>query len=225
MHAARWSIVPVLIGTLAACQGTPEAPAHPTWADVQPILEGNCNHCHGATAAVTGSKGPAVYRFDFFDMNDDVCGDASKAMTTQALAAASAALMKSDLGGGRPKMPPAPASPLHDWERETILRWVTQPVKGPPPGANRRPRIRVTNLPATVSTRLQFFAVVDDPDGDSVVGLVSFGGATFGMDHPGSFAVDIDMTQVPNGMQRLTATLCDGWASTTYDLGPIAVSK
>jgi hypothetical protein len=223
MQSAKWSMLAVL--AVGACQGTPEAPAHPTWADVQPILEGNCNHCHGSTAATTGSQGPIAYRFDFFDMNDDVCGVAAQAMTAPALAAASASLMKADLSGGRPKMPPAPASPLHDWERDTILRWAAQPVKGPPPPANRRPRIRVTDLPASVSARLKFFAVVDDPDGDSVVGVVQFGDATFAMDHPGSYAVDIDMTKVPSGSQRLSATLCDGWASTTYDLGPIVVAK
>jgi hypothetical protein len=218
--------LPILCAlAVLACQGPPEAPLHPTWADVQPILAGNCNHCHGSTADKTGSIGSAIYRFDFFDMNDDVCGDAARAMPVPALAAASASAMKLDLRGGRPKMPPAPADPLHDWERDTILRWADAPVKGPPPADNRRPRIRVSSLPSSVTNKLAFFAVVEDSDGDSVVGVIQFGNATFQMDHPGSYAVDLDMTGMAAGTQRLSATLCDGWASTTYDLGPIVVTK
>jgi hypothetical protein len=223
MRHLRWWILSMLAA--GACEGPLEPPLHPTWADVQPILEGNCNHCHGSTAQRTGAKGPAVYRFDFFDMNDVVCGEAARAMTVPALAGASAGLMKTDLRGGRPKMPPAPASPLHGWERDTILRWADQPVKGPPPASNRRPRIRVTNLPASVSTKLKFYAVVEDADGDSVVGLIQFGDVTFQMDHPGSYTVELDMTNVPAGSQRLSAVLCDGWANATYDLGPIVVTR
>jgi hypothetical protein len=217
--------LPLLVG---ACQGTPDVPAHPTWADVAPILAGECNHCHGATAPVTGSLGPAVYRFDFYDMSDALCGDAAAAMDVPALAAAAAKSMKADItppGGGRPRMPPAPAPVLEDWERETIQRWADQPIKGPLPAGNHRPRISVNRLPASAKGELAFIATIDDPDADSVVGVLELGPLTFKMDHPGTFAVRFDLADMPVGPQPLSAVLCDGWGSAAYDLGPIQIGK
>jgi hypothetical protein len=210
-----------------ACQAPPQAPEHPTWADVQPILQGQCNHCHGATARTTGSIGAATYRFDFFDVDDAVCGEAAVAMELPALASASAKLIKTDITPptyGRPRMPPAPAEVLHDWELETISRWADQPVKGPPPPGNRRPRIQVNRLESTaVQGQLSFIATVDDPDADSVIGVIQIGDRVFKMDHPGTFAVKLDLTGMPAGTQRLGAVLCDGWGNAAYDLGPVQV--
>ena len=59
----------------------PSAPAKPTWADVQPIVAGQCTHCHGATASTSGSG----YRFDFFDMSPEICGEASQVLGANAL--------------------------------------------------------------------------------------------------------------------------------------------
>jgi hypothetical protein len=215
--------------TAAACQAPPQAPEHPTWADVAPILQGECNHCHGATARTTGSDGPATYRFDFFDVDDAVCGDAALAMDLPALAVASAKLIKTDIATpmyGRPRMPPAPAAVLQDWERETIERWADQPVKGPPPPGNRRPRIAINQLAsASVKGQLSFIATVDDPDADSVIGIVRLGDRVFKMDHPGTFSVKLDLTGMPAGTQRLSAVLCDGWGNADYDLGPVQVKN
>jgi hypothetical protein len=214
---------------LSACQAPPEAPEHPTWADVAPILQGQCNHCHGSTARTTGALGPAVYRFDFFDVNDVVCGQAASAMDVPALAFASAKQIKTDVTPptiGRPRMPPAPATPLAKWEQETLSRWADQPVKGPPPLGNRRPRIEINQLSSTAtSASLSFIATVNDPDADSVIGIVQIGDRVFKMDHAGSFAVKLDLTGMPAGQQRLNAVLCDGWGNTDYDLGPIQIKS
>jgi hypothetical protein len=226
MNHRPWLLcLPLLV---AACEGPPRAPAHPTWADVAPILQGECNHCHGATARTTGSLGPATYRFDFFDMDDAVCGDAAAAMDVPALAAASAGLIRSDTSaasGRRPKMPPAPGPELLDWERETIQRWADAPVKGPPPPGNRRPRIRVNELPASAKGQVSFVATTEDPDNDSVIGVIQLGDMTVKMDHPGSFAVSFDLGGMPAGTFRLGAVLCDGWGNAAYDLGPLRVEK
>jgi hypothetical protein len=223
MRAALFTPLP-LLAVAAGCQSPPEVPLHPTWADVQPILNGECNHCHGATAAKTGALGPAVYRFDFYDMSDEACGDASSAVDVPALAAASAGRMVAALSGSPPRMPPAPARPLYDWERDTILRWAEQPIKGPAPPGNHRPRIRVNNLPAAVSKNLSFIATIEDTDGDPVIGVLRLGELSYRMGHPGSFAVNFDMTGVLRGPHRLTAVLCDGWYNATIDLGPIDVN-
>jgi hypothetical protein len=120
-------------------------------------------------------------------------------------------------------MPPAPAPAIADWEHQLLLRWAAQPSKGPPPAGNRPPEIAVGHLPATTNGRLTFTAVVDDPDGESVVGVLKIANVTFGMNRSGSFAVDLDTSAWPAGVQRLTAVLCDGWAPVNYDLGPIKV--
>jgi hypothetical protein len=218
---------------VAACSGPPSVPEHPTWGDVAPILQGECNHCHGSTAATTGSLGALAFRFDFYDMNDQVCGDAAAAMSDPgssppALASSSASLIKADISngaGGRPKMPPAPGAVLEDWERDTVARWADAPAKGPPPPGNRRPRITLNRLPVSARGELSFIATTEDPDNDSVIGVVTLEDQTFKMNHPGAFQVRFDLAGMAPGSHRLSAVLCDGWGNTTIDLGPISVTK
>ena len=213
---------------VAACSGPPSVPEHPTWADVEPILQGECNHCHGATAHTTATLGPATYRFDFYDMNDAVCGDAAAAMDVPALAAASAGLIKSDIsspGGGRPRMPPAPAPVLADWERETISRWADAPIKGPPDAGNRRPNMAINLLPTAAKGQLTFVATTSDPDDDSVVGVITLGNLVYKMTHAGSFDVSFDLTGMTPGNYRLSSVLCDGWGNREIDLGPLDVLR
>ncbi len=205
------------------CGGEPAVPEHPTWADVQPIINGECSHCHGATASTTGFG----TRLDFYEMTAEACGEAARALPGGILAAGSATSILIDVtapnDGSRPRMPPAPAPTLRDWERETLLRWARQPIKGPPPAGNRAPTIQVSGLPKVVDESLRFSALVDDADGDEVVGLVKIADAVFAMRSSGSFAVDIPSKTWPAGPQRLTAVLCDGWSSVPYDLGPVDI--
>jgi hypothetical protein len=205
------------------CGGEPTVPEHPTWADVQPILKGECSQCHGATAAVTGFG----YRLDFYDVTMDVCGEAALALPGGILAAGAAPSIITDVTpspeNGLARMPPAPAPVLKSWEREALLRWAAQPVKGPPPADNRAPTIQVTGLPTVVNDSLSFSAFVNDPDGDEVVGVLKVAGSLFAMASSGAFHVQLPASAWPDGAQRLTAVLCDGWASASYDLGPINV--
>jgi hypothetical protein len=218
------SLTGLFLMSAGACTPAPTVPANPTWADVAPVLRGECTHCHGSTAVTTGGG----YRLDFFDMSPDVCGAAAQGLPNNTLlAGGSAALVKLDLtptsNAPRPRMPPAPAPGLSDWERETVVRWTAQPSKGPPPQDNEPPSIEVGMLPATVNGRLQFTAVTTDPDGDPVVGVIQIANTTFAMDRSGAFSVDLDSSAWAAGTQRLTAVLCDGWTKQTYDLGPVRV--
>jgi hypothetical protein len=208
-----------------ACTAPPSAPEHPTWVDVAPILRGECNECHGSTAPTTG----ALYRFDFYEMNAATCGEAARALPagTALLAGAAAPLIKTDITpmvDGHPRMPPLPAAPLLDWERDTLTRWGAQPAKGSPPPDNHAPTIELGQLPFTVDQQLAFTAVVSDPDGESVIGTIEIGGYAFLMNRSGSFAVSFDSSQWPPGSQRLTAYLCDGWTNVSYDLGPVQIT-
>jgi hypothetical protein len=213
------------LALVAACSAPPDVPAHPTWADVAPVFRGECTSCHGSTAAVTGGG----YRLDFFDMTPEVCGDAAKALTTPLLAAGAAPLIKIDVSptptGDRTRMPPAPAPELADWERKMLLAWTTTPSKGPPPGGNHPPFIDVGKLPTKASGTLAFPALIDDADGEPVVGVIQAAGSLYAMDRAGTFSVSFDTSSWPVGVQRLSATLCDGWTRVTYDLGPVTIER
>jgi len=223
MSARRAPFV-ALVLLAAACASPPAVPAQPTWADVAPIVNGECSGCHGASADVAG----AGYRLDFYDMTAETCGDAALGMGGGfILAGAAASNIGADVtpivGMGRAKMPPLPGPSLADWERETLQRWASQPVKGAPPAGNRPPTIATARMPFVIDGQLAFTAIVDDPDGDAVVGALEIADVRFLMDRPGSFAVSLDSSAWPAGTQHLRAVLCDGWQSMTYDLGPIEV--
>lgn len=214
----------------ASCASPPHAPEAPTWADVEPIMRAQCNHCHGATARKTGAVGALVYRFDFYDMTEAMCGEAAAGMENgqgQQMARGWSALIKSSIvprDGARARMPPAPAAPLADWQRDTLLRWADQPFppRGAPGRENRRPQIRLS-VPNSANGRLSVIAVVDDPDGESVVGVLKLGGLTMKMDRAGSFGATLDTSGWPDGRYPFSAVLCDGWGSTSYRLGSVEV--
>lgn len=209
-----------------ACSGPPAIPAAPTWADVQPILRGQCDGCHGSTAKQTGSS----YRLDLYEASSTVCGDASLAIDNTVLLAGYPQVppqIRMDIvhpsGGGPPRMPPAPAPALPDWQLTTLDRWITSPVKGPAPTDNHAPTISTSQLPASADHDFAFTAVLDDQDGDPVIGVIEVAGFAFLMNRPGSFAVDFDSSAWPAGTLRPVAVLCDGWTKATYDLGPVQI--
>jgi len=196
------------------CTSTPAEPLNPAWADVAPIFRGECNSCHGWTAGQTGSG----YRFDFFDVTPTTCGDAALALGTGVILAGSpsaAPLIETDVvaqsGEMWPRMPPQPSPALPGWESDTLERWAARPVKGPPPSGNRPPTYTITNFPATANAELAFTAVIDDPDGDSVLGVIEVNGLAFLMNRPGSFDVSFASATWPPGPQDVKAVLCDGW--------------
>jgi hypothetical protein len=216
-----------LVAVSAGCSDGHSAPAQPTWADVAPILHGECAQCHGSTALATGFG----YRLDFYDMTSAVCGDAALALQGPApiLAHAAAASILTDVtppaGGGFPLMPPQPAPALADWERETLERWAAQPDKGPPPKGNRPPVIQVNGLPPVAQDELAFTALLSDPDDDEVVGVIEIADRVFAMNRSGTFRVALDVSTLAAGPYRMTAVLCDGWSSASYDLGPLQLSR
>jgi hypothetical protein len=228
MNARRGSshLLVVVFASGLACESSPTEPATPAWADVAPIFRGECNSCHGWTAGQTGSG----YRFDFFDVTSDVCGDAALALPAGSLLAGSpvaAPQIETDVvaqkGENWPRMPPQPSPALPDWERDTIERWAAQPVKGPPPPSNRPPTITVEDFPSTAGTKLAFTAILDDPDGDSALGVIEVNGFAFLMSRPGSFDVTFASSSWPSGPQDVKVVLCDGWVSTQIDLGAVQV--
>ena len=212
-------------------------PEQPTWADVEPILRGECSGCHGSTAQQTGLD----YRLDFLDSTSLAlaCGDAAQAIPPAGpptfgpvLAAAAASLIYQDIepvnSGGPPKMPPQPGAPLYDWEREMLENWTgeSQLLQGSAPTGNRPPAIQVNQLPSPAKSHVSFIAALSDPDGDDVLGVIEVSGQpVFAMNRSGSFAVDLDASTWPSGNANLTAVLCDGWTSVSVPLVSLVVNR
>jgi hypothetical protein len=225
----RWLVGPCLVATMAlgGCSNVPVEPATPAWADVAPIFRGECNSCHGWTARATGSS----YRFDFFEITKDVCGDAAMALDPGIILAGNAVTasqVKTDIipqaGARWPRMPPQPSPALPDWERDVLDRWSAQPVKGTPPEHNEPPILRLSGFPASADKSLAFTAVLEDPDDDAALGVIEVNGVAFLMNRTGSFDVRLDSSTWPAGAAHVNAVVCDGWARAEYDLGAVRIS-
>jgi hypothetical protein len=211
----------VLLSATACSPDDP--PAHPTWADVEPILRAQCTGCHGATAAATGSG----YRFDFYDMTQDPCGDAGAVLADVNLAKAQsnsiATAITSTDPNVRPSMPPLPAPYLTDNEWLTLLRWTADPIKGDKPPNNRPPHITIDGTPTNADQMLPVNVIVTDPEGDPVVGAVKIGAQVARLDHGGAFSTTFDTSSWPEGGVPMSAVLCDGWSRVEVDLREITV--
>lgn len=220
------ALLPIVAPLAAGCSPTPMVPADPAWADVAPIFRGQCNSCHGWTARDTA----ASYRFDFFEMTTDTCGDAALALD-KGLALAgnplATAKLHADISvqqSGWARMPPPPSPALSDWQRETLDRWAASPGLGPAPSGNRPPTLELSALPSTADQSVTFTAVLEDPDGDAALGVIEMNGLAFLMDRTGSFDVQFDSSTWPAGPQTPTVTVCDGWVKSEYPLATIQIS-
>ena len=219
-----WCVLPAF-----ACGSAPAIPEQPTWADVAPILRAECSGCHGGSAASTGSAGGVVYRLDFFDMSPGICGDATLATGNMRFAAAAASQIAFDItsvsASLRPRMPPLPAPWLDDWKWKTLLRWTSHAEKGAMPRGNRPPTLQVLPALRLVKPSFTLSVVLEDPDGDSAVGVLTIGDVTLTMDRPGAFSIAIDASRWPLVPSPIPvhATVCDGWQRTTYDLMPFFI--
>ncbi|MCG5054831.1 MAG: hypothetical protein KA712_17850 [Myxococcales bacterium] len=120
-------------------------------------------------------------------------------------------------------MPPIPASLLEDWQVETIQRWSKRIADGNVEEArgerknNRNPRIRITSkLPARVGNSLRVSFVVEDSDGDPVIGHLKLGEAKADITGAGAGTVSLEnITGNAGDELTFTAELCDGWARVT----------
>jgi len=236
--AARSIALAIVASAGGACGPQGSVPAHPAWADVAPILRGECVSCHGWTATDRPANAAGVHpentggsiRLDFYDVTPETCGDAAAALDPSVSLAGSplaTSQIKGDvtpLAGARwPRMPPQPSPALPSWELETLTRWTADPVKGPPPAGNRPPTVAVDQLPSVADRVLAFTAILEDPDGDGALGALEVGDQTFYMNRTGSFAVHLDSSAWSAGTIHPVAVVCDGWVKDTIDLGPVEI--
>ena len=133
-----------LAGALGCGSDTNEVPANPTYAkDVAPILNANCIRCHGAgdmlnTMIVNGyPNSPSIcylQRFedegDCADPNNPACKHGAAFCGTRMGADSLITGMINLPNDSTSRMPPPPADPLSDRDKEVINRWsTTSPAK------------------------------------------------------------------------------------------------
>ena len=135
--------LPLAIALAASSLGcSPEVPAMPTYTnDVRPILMAHCVRCHGANNTlntnpdVTSVALPAprqCYLQRFEDEGD--CTDRNNITLCRSGAGYCGTLMGTESlitsrvlapPGSSTIMPPPPAEPLNDWEKDVLTRWST----------------------------------------------------------------------------------------------------
>lgn len=199
------------------CGPAQEAKSSPTWeADVYPILQGRCLHCHGETADRDGNGG----RFDFYDFGE--CGELKLEDTTDTAvqkAKLFSVFLEKPEDGSRVYMPPAPASVLEDWETETLLNFAKKAARGSRSGSrNRDPRIIITSkLPNEVGDELKVSYRFEDTDGDPVIGVLKLGDAKVDLLKFSGQVTITGITGNSGDTLTLSADLCDGWEKVTVD--------
>jgi hypothetical protein len=181
----------VVLAALAAGCGPASVPDRPSWdQDVFPILQGSCNHCHGASAgertdaAPMGEPGPAG-RLDICSNAPFASLGAIPKLGGGAVLAGTAGSLLTNLtpmmGKSRALMPPAPASELSDYDRDVLIKWGRQAGATGATPCNKQTRNR-DPLAELVSKEvdggdLVVTLQVSDPDGDQVLGKVAAGSA------------------------------------------------
>jgi hypothetical protein len=119
----------VLAGLTLGC--SPPVPATPTFTkDVKPIFDAHCVRCHGAGGSLNvvppSVTAPKSCYLNMFATEGD-CTVTSPPCKMGAMAALCFGLAANyiDLPDNATlRMPPLPAEPLNDWEKEVIKTWV-----------------------------------------------------------------------------------------------------
>ena len=203
----QWSLSVVAAWlALASCGSPPpEVPAHPTWGDVEPILRKECTSCHGGTAPRTGSALGVTYRFDFFDLTAASCGDAATAVSGPDSPRRRRLRSHSTLRPTAPQFVPRcrpPGSLAGGLGVANAVALVPRPAEGN--AAAREPPANPPGhiLRANGQEPVHALGRLEDPDDDSVVGVLTIGDVTLRMDRPGPFSILIDGSQWPAGPRR-----------------------
>lgn len=213
--------------TLLACS-PPEAVKDPTWADVYPILQGQCLGCHGASAVTDGGS----FRFDFLNASatckqepeDDLPLGFSPPPSFMSARKQILSDIKSFGNSMRPKMPPEPARLLEDWQVKTLENFIAkintldpatavQTALGPLPADARPPRIQATFVRAGAELTVDY--VVTDDNADPVIGkLIVNDRLSKAIPSAGQGQAIFNVTGLALPL-KLDARLCDGFSVKT----------
>jgi hypothetical protein len=218
-NAWQLIIAGAALATVGACTAEEPVPAKATWVDVEPILRGNCFHCHGGGGRPTNDAASptGAIRFDVFDPTEAAMATGG---TFVDAAAARAHVMifvgpdgppsKDNPKGipnvfGRNYMPPPPGNSLSDRDFKTLKSWVNNGFAKGEKKDNHLPTIEWLNKPNSV--------LVSDEDLDQVLGTLTCGGTTINLVRSGGWPL--------GGLAPpCTAKLYDGWQLNTVQLAP-----
>lgn len=170
---------------LTGCAPDP-VPAQPTWVEhVEPILRGNCFHCHGG-AAPQGDVG----RWDVYDKLDPQLariGNFADSMISgkdPAHFIAIRGFVDPGIDEAR-RMPPAPATRLTQRDLLILDGWRTAGFPRGQRQPNRVPTIRWLDPPS--------FFVVNDEDREQVLGRIDCQGGQMLLPRSGAFILPDDL--------------------------------
>ena len=218
----------VLLGAAVACSPA-DPPTRPSWdQDVLPILQGSCNHCHGASKSldpVTGMAAPPgpVFRLDvcnaqaplIMQSGVQILGVGALSLNTSTITT----FLQPVRPNPRASMPPPPASPLSDYDLQVLKRWAR--IAMGPNGAeaacekavpNRRPVVNVIEEPIQDGNDAVAVVDISDADHDQVLGKFGLGNVTVTV--PGSGRRRLVFEGGSAG-QVLTWDLTDGYDRVT----------
>jgi hypothetical protein len=141
------------IVALFFCACSPAVPGTPTYeADVRPIFMARCVRCHGAGGTLNGDMapdgtllspgapsppGPYLDHYEDQDCTDPPDGGPRPAnckIGALTLRALIKQLIHAPAASGG--QPPPPATPLDDWQKNVIDRWVENPICSTAPSPN-----------------------------------------------------------------------------------------
>lgn len=229
--AGGWLAGVALLGA-AACGAADPVPENPTWVDVQPILQGRCFGCHGAVEQARRPYGAG--RWDVYDRDDygglaagtdigsDFHGSTMVGQTdvdwlrrVSVYDFLTPASLKSPM-----RMPPPPADPLSARELEILRGWFSaDPAEDRsvvlPKGARDANAEPVARLLPDRNADGKVVIVLEDADGDQVLGRLEGSTPPVMLPYAGAHAVDVAAGAAVN------VTISDGWiaAPKTVNLG------
>jgi hypothetical protein len=149
LAAKRLLFLLLTLGGLGAC--SPARPDTPTFAaDVRPIFVAHCTRCHGAgdmlqgdpTSTLVTYRNPPIQGYFQYYRDHGDCSEVDGGPPPMSplcrrgayfYAAINKLSWKNYVLDVPALMPPAPAAPLNDFERDIVLRWSMNPVCGSGP--------------------------------------------------------------------------------------------
>lgn len=214
MNAGRVAVsAAILAAAVVSCEGEAPVPAKPTWlTDVQPILRGNCFHCHGSDPAAAEA---GAWQFQVYEKAryKDKIGVEPAGLDAKMIVASILMDIKPGEGEARAKMPPPPALPLSERDIEVIEKWAEH-IKADPVAAfgerkaNKKPTIPKSSIKMErlTSGKLRISFVADDGDFDVITGKLEWTEGEETFNRSGGHTMTLN---VPMG-RKITARLTDG---------------
>lgn len=216
MRATALALGSALGLAAATCGGEDPVPASPTWVDdVEPIIRGNCAHCHSADRGADGIIKGDGNRFDI----SDPASYGALAPVGAIGAKMMLPLILSAVTRDARRMPPAPATKLSDRAVRVLEAWAATGFARGTRTHNAKPTAALEGTPQRIGATLAVTILVKDDDGEVVVGKLTCGTAAVELPRAGRYQVTLDVVSaVPTG-SPLTAELSDGQDAVTISLG------